>query len=815
MFPWTSPLRAAALDVLHAVRSLLRRRRSSLTTVILLILGIGLPTAMYSIVNDIALRGLPVPSGDKIVRVTTASGYDAPMPMEDFLALREQQRVLSEVAAYRPSLNSVVTRPDIGSKGVPATYVTGNLFRMLGVEPILGRNFTPEDESPGAPSVAIVSHGFWQSHFGGDREAIGETLVINREPMTLIGVMPPGFRFPTNEKAWSVVHWQGRPWSDGPVFAIGALHAMDAEEAYRQLRRLVVSWDDARPLNEPRSLHVVPFVETYLSPEILRSLDLLLLAVLGVMLIASINVAALRFGDSLARDHELFVRRALGARGYQLLRLLVAEALVLIAVSAIAGIGLAWVLLELVSDTLVAGSPVARFFWVEPGIDLRSCWFAAALSVAAVLIGGLLPSLWSLRRHRGNVEARATAGPGVVRLSGLLVAGQVAICFALLASSGVLVASGLKLLSREPGFDPQNLMRTLVTSYQANLETEGARRAFWETVLERLEAEPDIAAVTLASGVPWGSGLGVRPVPVEIGGGNPDLSTSPRAQLLLVLPGFFDVMRLPLISGRSFIRTDVTAVEAEAVTEIPVVVSASFARRHFPHEPIGRSFRFLLSVRDTIPIPARVVGVVADRGVARTDQAHTEETLYLPFSVAQRGGGYLIVRGRRGSAGLIRTIDRVISTVDPLVATLDDRSYRQEHAEELWVERRLAELFSVFAITAVILAFGGLLGAVLLLTQRRRKELAIRSVLGAAPRQLRDLVVWEGSRSVLLGLMAGLGLTWFVQRFVATFLYDVEFLSPVVLTGTAVGLAVLLTPAILGPAERAARTPPAETLNVE
>ena len=811
-----SPLSNLRSDLRYAARGLLRRGRSSLVTVILLSLGIGLPTSVFSIVDSVVLRGLPVPQGDRLVRVTTYRGFDAPMPSEDFLELRQEQEVLTEVAAYRPSLNSVVTDPGIGSKGLPATFVTGNLFRLLGVEPVLGRNFTPQDEDPSSPSVAMISYGVWQTQFGGDPHVLGKTVIINREPMTLVGVMPPGFRFPTREKAWSVVHWQGRPWSQGPVFGIGVLRpGTRAGDAVSELEPLIARWDETRPLDEPRQLHVRRFVETYLSPELIEALDLLLAAVLAVALLAAVNVASLRLGDSLARDDELLVRRALGARTGRLLRLLLTEAFVLAVISVSLGISLAWLLLRLVSDGLIAGSPVARLFWVHPSLNLRACLFAAVLAAGAVVIGGLLPSLWSLRRRTSAIGSRATVGPGAIRLTNLLVAGQVAICFVLIASSVVLVGSGIRLLSQQPSFDGDNLLRTLVTTYQADRDTEEAQLAFWLPLLDRLRANSEISAVTLASGVPWGSSLGIRSVPVRSTAGDVDPSTAERAQLVFVLPGFFQTLRLPLLSGRTFDQTDVEAVEADTTTELPVVVSASFAHRHFPDAPLGRQFSFLLSSRSSTSIPARIVGVVADRGPAPSDQPHAEEALYVPLSLVQHGGGFLIVRGRRSTRGLIREIDREIARIDPRVATLDDRTFEEERSEQLWVERRLAELFSAFAFTAVVLAFGGLFGTVLLSLQRRQKELAIRAVLGATPLRLRRLMLWDGGRTVVLGVLVGIALTMFVDRLLGAFLDDLQILDPVVLASTAVGVLVVLSPALLGPARHASRTAPAASLGSE
>lgn len=798
-------------EVRSALRSLFRCGRSSWATVIVLSVGIALPTAIFNVLDTVALRGLPVPEGDRIVALSTQGGYDAPSPAEDYLFLRDHDDVFAETAAYRAPFNTVVTRPGIRSKGFSGTYVTANLFQMLGVEPVIGRNFTAADEQPEAPAVAMLSHSVWLTQFGGDPDIVGETVVINRDPTVLVGVMPEGFRFPEDQHAWTVIHWAGRAWSEDPVFVVGKLPAgRSLEAASTRLSGLVSRLDSERPLEQARQLELRSFTDAHLPPEIPRALRLLLWGVFAILLVACANAAILRLGDALARDRELSVRRALGARRPALFRLLLVDALLLAAISAAGGIGLAWALLRLASRALLEGSSLFRYYWIDLSLDIRACGFAVILGTFALLVGGLLPALWSLRQGEARIDTRSTGSAKTTRLNSGLLAVQVAICFALFVGSGLLVRSGLALLSQEPAYGPEHLTRALVTSYQAEYEDPAEIAAFWRSFLELAGADPEIEGVTVASGVPWGQNLGVLGTPVQTGWSESDARADlPRAQLLHVLPNFFDVLRLPMLAGRTFGDAEIRA-GAEPSSPVPVVVSASFARRHLGSSPLGKTFGFFPGFRATEPVSARVVGVAADRGPVT--EATSEDAIYVPFSIEERGGGFVIARGRREASGLIRNIDRAIAGVDPAVATLDARTYEDEIAEISWVQRRLATLFSLFAVTSIVLTAGGLFGMAVLAVRRRRKELAVRAAVGATPRHLRRTVLYQAGPPMGLGLLLGVALTWVATRLVAGFLYQVEPWNPWIVGGAAIGTVLLLLPAVLGPALKASRTAPVAAL---
>lgn len=797
-------------DLRFAARRLARLRGGSAHALAVLVVGIGLSTAMFAIVDGVLLRGLPFPEGRRIVMLSTL-GTGGATPADDFRALRRHQRSLDALAAFR-TYNTILTREGSGAAGLTATYVTADLFPLLGVEPILGRGFLPEDEDPSAPAVAVLGDAIWRSRFDADPGVLGRIVRLDGEPMTVVGVMPPGFAFPIRQEAWAVLRWEGRPWSRAPVYAVGRLRAgADPQETGRELAPLAARLDLEHPLDGPRELVVRRFVDTVLPAGVQRSMRILLAAVLGLLLLACCNAAGLRFGDALGRARELAIRRALGADRGPLLRLILSESLALVAVATVGGLAVATLLGRLAERVFFEGGMLVRFFWVDVGLDLRAAAFAVATGGVAVLLGGLLPAAAGIHRL-GSVGLRLRSdgsriGPAHSRWTAGLVVVQVAVCFALVASSGLLVRSGLDLLRRQPAFDPDRWNRVLILGSQSERGDPAARRAFWAELLPRLRAAPEIEAATLSDHLPWGA---VRPVPVRPPGAADRASGDlPRVPVATVLPGFFEDFAWPLLAG--------TGLGPETVdpdtSEIPLVVSEDYARRSLPAGALGARLELPPRSRSGPPRIGRVVGVAAERGLG--DGTDLEVAVFAPFDTSGRLEGFLLFRDRAGPEAALRRVEREIAAIDPLVATLDHRTWATERAEAVWVERRLAELFSLFASAALVLATVGLFGVVSALVDSRRRELAIRAAVGALPRDLGLLLLGEGARLALLGLAFGAPLAFAAGAVVAGYLHGPGSSSATVWVAAVLVVLVALSTAVAGPVRAAAATAPAEVLRRE
>ena len=791
----------------RALRALARRPRTSILTVAILALGIGLVAAMASVLRGVWLRGLPFEDGDRIVFFSTGPSAAYPTTVDDFLDLRDS-RFLEEVGGFR-TFNVVVTNDRGASRATTGTYVTPNLLSMIGASPVLGRGFVPADGYPNAPSVVLLSHSLWERQFGGDAQVLGRTVIVNREAMTIVGVMPRGFHFPVRQEIWPVERFQGNPWSRSGVFAVGRLApGVSPRLAAEELRRRVERLDADRPLPQTRQAHLLPYVDAVLDSGVRRSLEVMMIAVVAVLLAACLNTANLRFADALSRRGELQVRRALGAGRRQLVALLFGETLVLSTLGVLGGLGIAWALVAVAGRRLVAGGPLRASFWIDLRLDHQVLAIAAAAGIVATLVGGLAPALGAAIA-RPPAPARRTHSVPSSALAKTLLAGQVAAAFVLSFAALLFTRSATGLLRSDLGFDPDRLASAIVMTYQAEHEDAETRRSFVERLLASLEARPELAGATVASHWPWKGERGPPLVTVDLDRGDGEADAADemlqRSRQLLVWPGFFATMRLPLVEGRPFDRRDLESAAP------PVIVSASLARRLFVESPLGR--RIVLGGLQ--PVRAEIVGVVADLGVDWDGTPAGNDMIYRPFPVAHDSGLFLLVRGRGAPPATFRAIDQALAEIDPRVAALDHETFVEATAVATWVERRLAQIFALFAAATLVLTGAGLYAVLAVLVRGRTRELAIRVAVGALPRDLRALVLGDGARTVVAGIAIGALVIVLAAPAVEPFLAHVGMWDPLA-AAVAIGVigAVSLI-ASLAPARAAARTDPATVLHNE
>ncbi|HVR29119.1 MAG TPA: ABC transporter permease [Thermoanaerobaculia bacterium] len=811
-----------------AARAVARRSRSSALTVAVLALGIGLVAAMASVLRGVWLRGLPFPDGDRIVAFSTGSSAAYAMRPDDWRAIRDAQRALSEVAAFR-TFNAVVTEPSRSrlqrSVGTTVTYVTANLFPMLGVQPIVGRGFAVADEDPGAAPVALLSYSLWQREYAGAPDVVGRVVEINGEPTIVVGVMPKGFHFPVRQEIWGILRFAGRPWSASGLFAVGKLGAgASPRQAAAELGALVARLDLESPLGEARQHRLEPYVDAVLHSGMQRALRLMAVAVAGVLLAACLNVAGLRLVDAAARESELAVRSALGASRARLTALLFGEALCLAGAGVLGGLGVAWALVELAARRLVAGGPLRSSFWIDVRLDPQVLGIAALAGGAAAVLGGLTPALWSSARAALRLRARSSDPLPSSAMVRIVLAGQIAAGFVLLLFTGLMASTALALSRPALGFDPAGLASAIV--YQPQLDTPDARRAFNQRLLASLEARPEIETATLASFWPWGrssaAGGGPRRTPIVVeGSSGPPRAEPPAVPHLQVMPGFFAAMRLALLEGRAFDGADLHAARSledvggesgdRAASPRPVVVSRSFARRHLDGAAVGKVIQ--LGAPESRRV--EIVGVVADLGIERGSDPSAAAMIYEPYLVASRSGGFLVVRGRGAASSVTRAIDRAIADADPRAAAIDHQTFDQAMAESTWIERRLAQVLSLFAIATLLVAACGLYAVLASTVERRAREFGIRLAVGATPGDVRALVLRACGGHLLLGVATGAALAALLSRFLQPFLYRVEIWDPTISAMAIAAVALTAAVASLRPAHGAARTDPAITLRAE
>lgn len=378
-------------------RQLRRRRSATALSVGLLALGVGLSVSFYSVLDSALLRGLPFPDGDRLVAFSTRDAAGWPMPLDDYREIEEAQRTFEWTLPLR-TFHTMVTRGD-RTKGLIGSYVPAALFERLGVEPVLGRRFTAEDEDPASPPVALISYRLWHGSYGADPGILGEEITLNRERSVVVGVMPAGFRFPLRHDVWGVFGRQGREWESSFVFGVGKLaRGTTISSARQDLARVVAHIDEARPQSDKRSAALESFVRANIGDRAQGALRAMVFAALGLLALTCANLANLRLSESLRRSAEFDTRLALGSGPFGLVKLLLLENLVLAVAAVALGLVLGFVLIETLGRSLLSGGYLERIFWIDPELDLRAAGFAAVCALAASLVGAFTPIVSTILR---------------------------------------------------------------------------------------------------------------------------------------------------------------------------------------------------------------------------------------------------------------------------------------------------------------------------------------------------------------------------------------------------------------------------------
>jgi putative ABC transport system permease protein len=802
-------------DLRFAARLLRKSPAITAVSVLALTLGIGLTVTMYSIVYGALLRGLPFEDGDRIMALLesdAAQGPDdsRPASLHDYADWREQQRSFTDLAAYYAGTINMTSseRPE----RYDGAFVTASLLPLLGVQPLLGRGFTAEDDQPGAPYVVLLGHEVWQREFAGDPGVLGRTVRANGEPGTIIGVMPAGFRFPSEEDLWVPLRGDpGRyPRGGGPsLTVIGKLApGSSAESASADLSGIIarIAAEHPRPgVTEARG-RVQPFTKQFIGREATAMLFTMLGAVFLVLLIACANVANLLLSRAALRSKEVGIRTALGATRFRVVVQFLAEAVVLATVGAVLGLGVAWIGITLFNNAIAPTNPP---FWIQIRLDTPVLLFVVAVTAIASLVSGAVPAWQAARADVNEIlkdESRGGSSFRMGRLSKSLVVLEIALSCGLLVGAGLMIKSVTKLRNFDLGFPAETVFTARVGVPEVEYATPEQQLRFFQDVRERVAAIPGITAAGLTSNLPvTGSPrpqLGIDGVPYA----DPDRDR-PRAGRIAVSPGFFETFETPILAGRDFSTGD-------GADALPVaIVNESFAARHFPGEsPLGRRVQFASPAGAEIPAPwLTVVGVVPDMYVSGVDNEYPE-AVYLPYTQAPARFMSIVVRGGPEPLAVTSQVRDAVAAVDADVPLYFVQTLAASIAQNTWFYRVFGTLFMVFGLVALLLAAMGLYAVMSFSVSRRTREVGVRMALGARIGSVVGLIFRQAMVQIAIGLVLGLGLAAAVSRLLTMLLFGVHPRDPVIfgsivllLMGTGVIAAVV-------PARRAAMIEPLAAL---
>ncbi len=805
-------------DVRLALRQMMKAPGFTIVATITLALGIGVNSAIFALVDATLLRPLPFDEPERLVAVwertdRSERGFASPLNMQDW---NERTRSFELISGFVPSMGAMVTSGSDGTaETVSRQWVMAGIFDVLGVKPVVGRLFHPDDNSQ-RKNMVVLSEGYWRTRYGGDQSIVGKDVRFDGEPYTVVGVAPKEFTLLGDTAMW------GLRWiPPAPQFrsaygfqGVGRLKAgVTLEQAQADIATVAGGLAREFPQsNSGRTVYLEPLRDVLIGRE-LRTTSILFLGVVGfVLLICCANVANLLLARATARARELAIRSAIGARRGRIVRQLLTESLVLAAIGGALGVAVGAGILRAAPSLLPAGLLPGM---VTIAFDARVVVFSG---VAALLVGilfGLAPSWQATGVSSAQVlagEGRTSTGRGG-RVRSLLVVAEVATAVLLLFGGGLLLRTLMALEHVDRGYQTNGAVTMMVDPLGSTYPTPQRLLQFFDDVEREVRAIPGVRNVAYTSTLPLGaSDLG--PVSFEIvGDPAPANGQRPSATFQLVSHPYFDTLRIPLVAGRGF--TDRDTLDSPRVC----VVSEAFVRKHLGgRSPIGVQLAMRPSqVPRATPSVREIVGVVA-QVKDRPDEVEDVAQIYVPFAQSPIDDIYLVAApDSAGVAGLAASVRAAIDRVDTaklvsvhMIQTLDDIAW-----DATGRYRFRAVLVMTFATLALVLAMVGVFGVLGYAVQQRSREFGVRMALGASASNVLALVLGSAGRLVITGVAIGLALSVASARTISTFLFGVPPLDPLTFAGVAVLLAVTASVAVVVPALRALRVDPVEAFRAE
>ncbi len=813
-------------DVVYGARMLWQKRAYSAIGVFTLALGIGANTAIFSVVNTVLLKPLPFADPDRLIALGQQTAQNraalSQFSFRNFDDLRQQSRSFDRLAAYY-NLNLTLTG-NRDAQLLRGTVATADLFPLLGVPPILGRTFLrEEDAAGGGPGgrPAILSWQTWQEQFGGDAGVIGRVVELNDARFTIVGVMPAGFRFPIQPQPTEV--WistaldNERPQGPGAIMlargyrgwrAIGRLQpGVTVEQAQAEAGVIAAGLAAQFPdENQDMGIGVRPLHESIVG-NLRPTLLLLLGAVAFVLLIACVNVANLLLERGISRQREIKVRLALGASGARIIRQLLTESVLLAGLGGIAGMLLAY----WGTDLIVALSPESLARVAETTLDARVLGFTALISLATGIIFGLAPALLiantNLAESLKEGRRGATASVRTNRTRNLLVVAEVALALVLLVGAGLLVNSFVRLQQVAPGFDPSRTLAFNVAPSASRTATPQQIGEFYRELIAQLKALPGVVNASMVFQLPLaGSGATTS---IEIAGRAVAPADRPSVVIHTAGPEYFKTMGIPIVRGRDF-------TERDDLSAPPVlIVNEALARQVFPNEdPIGKRVApgfSTVPVRDDESGMREIVGVVADVK-HRSLQGATAPEIYFAQSQMPMSAMTVVTRTAGDPRALQRAVRGVVQSLDGNAPVYTVRTVEEILERSVATPRFNTLLIGLFAVVALILTMVGLYGVMSCAVSENTQQIGIRMALGAERRDVLRVILGQGMRLTLVGVVIGLGAALGLTRLMSSLLFGIGSADPWTFASVAVLLLGVAAVACYLPARRAMNLDPVAAL---
>jgi predicted permease len=806
-------------DLRYTVRTLAKSPGFAVVIVLTLALSIGANSAIFSVINGVLLRPLPYPQADRVVRIFFSSDTYPKFPLNlfDFLDFRHRNHSFDCLAAF--------TRGDLQLSGtgqpvrLAAFRVTAGYFRVLGFHPARGREFTTKDELPGNGRAVVLSDKLWRTRFGAAPNIVGSKIILDSQPFTVAGVMPPGVDHPGNSyhavsygdtvDVWWPFTFEGNPANRGSHYleGIGRLKkGVTPGQAGAEMNFLVSQLER----EHPKTYTGWKVVVISLYREIVGPSERMLLVLLGavalVLLIACANAANLLLARATARRREIAVRSALGAGRSRLIRQMLAESLVIALLGGTFGAAIAIAGVRTLVSLLPANFPRANAIHVNATVFL----FTLLVALATGLLFGLAPALQASRTdlQQGLREGGSSTSSGShLRLRNVLVVSEVSLACVLLIGAGLMLRSFVKLLQTDPGFRTEHVLTASISLPREEYKTGDAIARFSDQLVQKLNAIQGVEAAGAGTDLPW-TGYDENMSGWTIEGKKPPPNEDFHARYHAATPGYFRALGIPLIQGRFFTERDTK--DGPQV----LIINASMARRYWPHgDALGKRVAFTDTPKEKDWIS--IVGIVGDVKDAPKSKG-AENAFWWPFLQVQPSSDLsLVLRGDSDPALLVNELRRAVGRLNPALAVADIRSTDQIANVSVATPRFGLFLVGLFAALALTLAAIGIYGVISYSVSQRTHEFGMRIALGAQSSDVLRLVLGQGVKLAILGVAAGVVCALALEQILANLLYEVSPADPITFVAVSIGAIAIAVLACYLPARRATEADPMVALRCE